>query len=234
MFLIALVLWILCVNIFHPTLHNIQAFTTYRYSYNSRSITSTNTFLTKHSIKSNNYNTRCQNNTRFPRLLCLSSDTTTTNDNDSERDLMADRIESLKYGGTSLVSGIIASLPITIAHGYDLQFSASWEFHEDIFSLMLFLFGLVYRYASRGSSNPHLKLGVVTAFVLTRTLSLIQVPSTCSSIPLNCGPPLHYIDISMVTQGLWYGIESLAAYFVASFIIDTLVDKKWLSAKVVG
>ena len=63
---------------------------------------------------------------------------------------------------------------------------AQWEFDTDMGSLEGALFAIVYRYCIRQDKNDMLNQGVIGAFVLTRTLSRIQVPSYCSSIPLDC------------------------------------------------
>jgi hypothetical protein len=120
---------------------------------------------------------------------------------------MEQRVESLKSALVGLVSGGIALAPMAaIREGIMLALKslgsssssshvlngiAQWEFDTDMGSIMACLFAIVYRYCIRedDKNNPQLNLGVWGAFVLTRTLSRIQVPSYCTAIPLNCTLP---------------------------------------------
>lgn len=98
------------------------------------------------------------------------------------------RIESLKCVVVGALSGGICLTPITALH--DIAFSkggaAQWEFDTDMGSLEAALFAIVYRYCIRKDENPMLNQGVTGAFVLTRTLSRIRVPSYCTAAPLSC------------------------------------------------
>ena len=85
---------------------------------------------------------------------------------------------------------------------------------------MLGLFGLVYRYAVRQDSNPQLKQGVVGAFVITRTLSMLQASEECSALPLSCGPPLGYFNWEMIATGAGAGAESALAFAAAAAAIE--------------
>ena len=67
----------------------------------------------------------------------------------------------------------------------------------------------------------NLKQGVVGAFALTRTLSAIRVPDTCSSIPLECGPPFHYFSTDMLAQGASLGLASLIGYGAAAIVLNS-------------
>ena len=87
---------------------------------------------------------------------------------------------------------------------------------------MLALFGITYRYAVRTDPNPNLKQGVVGAFAITKALSGISVPEYCSSIPLNCGPPLYFVSPSMVFSGSLAFVEALLAYGGAAYFIEQL------------
>ena len=87
---------------------------------------------------------------------------------------------------------------------------------------MLALFGITYRYAVRTDPNPNLKQGVVGAFAITKALSSITVPDYCSSIPLNCGPPLYFVSPSMVFSGLLTFVLAMIAYGGAAYFIEQL------------
>lgn len=137
------------------------------------------------------------------------------------------RIESVKAGVVGAIGGGIALTPFGALHdiffnsGYVMNGAAQWEFDTDMGSLMAALFSIVYRYVVReGDDNPMLKQGVVGAFVFTRTLAKIQVPSYCSAAPLSCGEPLEYFDWSMIYQGVWAGVESVALFGAAALLIE--------------
>ena len=92
-----------------------------------------------------------------------------------------------------LVAGGFALAPVSALHDILLGGDnvrngvAQWEFDTDMGSLEAALFAIVYRYCVRqGDDNPMLNQGVLGAFVLTRTLSKIQVPSYCTAAPLDC------------------------------------------------
>jgi hypothetical protein len=95
-------------------------------------------------------------------------------------------------------------------------------------AISLALFGITYRYAVRDSTNVNLKTGVVGAFALTRVLSMIHVPDSCVSLPLNCGPPFLYFSWSMVLQGLSLGFESLLGYGGAAIVLDSCFKFKFV------
>lgn len=144
--------------------------------------------------------------------------------------LNADRIESGKCAIASAIGGSLIALPVNLAIGsYINHFNASWEFHNDTMAIILLLFGLVYRYSTRKDPNIQIKFGVVTAFTLTRAISSIDVPSFCSSLPLDCGDPFHYFTLSMVFQGVQSGVESLAGFASAAYVIEFLAARKFIS-----
>lgn len=123
------------------------------------------------------------------------------------------RIESIKTLAVGGLVGPIAILPLSALHEFVLlpSTTAQWEFDNDAASLTAGLFAIVYRYAVRKDDNPQLQSGVVGAFVLTRTLARVQVPTYCLPIPLNCGDPLHYLDWNMLYQ--------LGVNFVESYVL---------------
>ena len=63
------------------------------------------------------------------------------------------RAESGKAALVSLLSGTIAATPFLVI-GPGAFTSPSWEFQADGLAIMLFLFGVVYRYAVRTDENP--------------------------------------------------------------------------------
>lgn len=148
-------------------------------------------------------------------------------------ELFGERIESGKFAASSVAGGIITSLPIALIHGYLVDhFNGQWEFREDMLSLILLVFGLTYRYGTRGTKNDQIRLGIIGSFIITRTLSEIHVPATCSSVPLDCGAPFHYVSWSMISEGLWAGGESALAFGGSALFIDFLIKKRLLSSTV--
>jgi hypothetical protein len=102
------------------------------------------------------------------------------------------------------------------------------ELSHDGLAVMLGLFGLVYRYAVRQDSNPQLKQGVVGAFVITRTLSMLQASEECSALPLSCGPPLGYFNWEMIATGVGAGVESALAFAAAAAAIELAFSKEFI------
>ena len=130
------------------------------------------------------------------------------------------RVASIKSAAISTLGGVLGSLPIAAAIGYYDHFSPQWEFSHDSLAVWLFLYGVVYRYAVRNDVNPQLKTGVIGAFAIVRALNMVDVPSFCTPIPLNCGPPFYYFDYSMISIGLINLFESLVAFGAASYAIE--------------
>lgn len=111
---------------------------------------------------------------------------------DDDKFSFGQRIESIKCVVVGALSGGVALAPFSAFHdillGGDVVRNgvAQWEFDTDMGSLEAALFAIVYRYCVRTDTNPMLNQGVIGAFVLTRTLSRIQVPAYCSAAPLTC------------------------------------------------
>jgi hypothetical protein len=141
----------------------------------------------------------------------------------------AERIESVKVGIISSFGGSLFALPLLLIKGIVSNFDAQWELSTDLLALTLALYGLTYRYAVRKDSNPNLKQGATISFVLTRILPLVKVPSYCSSLPLDCGPPLHYGTVSMITDISFELVLSLVAFFGANYVIEYFFKKNLLS-----
>ena len=141
---------------------------------------------------------------------------------------MEQRVESLKSVVLGAVAGGIAAAPFSFFHYVGNL--PQWEFVTDMSSLQAGLFAIVYRYAARnGDDNPMLNQGVVGAFVLTRTLSNVQVSNTCQAVPLRCGEPLGYVDWNMLSQIAWNGIESAAMFGVTALAMDYAYEKGWIN-----
>jgi hypothetical protein len=153
------------------------------------------------------------------------------NNNKEDKFSFAQRIESTKCVVVGAIAGGLGVTPLAALHNI-LSSSGNvgqWEFDTDTGSIEAALFAIVYRYCIRTDSNDMLNQGVLGAFVLTRTLSKIQVPTYCSAIPLNCGPPTGYLDWNMIQQGTWSGLESVALFGAAALAMDHCFQKGWIS-----
>jgi hypothetical protein len=140
-----------------------------------------------------------------------------------------ERLESVKTAATSAIGGSLLYAPFSIVVALlSGGLTGQWEFNTDMLALSLALFGITYRYAIRTDDNNNLKDGVVLAFVVTRTLSMIHVPDTCSSLPLDCGEPFHYVSTSMINEFLKSGLDSYIAYNAARYVLDKAFDSKLL------
>ena len=139
------------------------------------------------------------------------------------------RVESIKASLVSAVAGGFGFAPV----GY-LFYSDNlpqWEFSTDMASVESFLFGLVYRYATRDDENEHLKTGVIAAFTITRALSMVQVTDTCLAIPLRCGDlpfPLGYFDSNMLIMFAIGLATSFATFFAASTALEFCFDNEYI------
>lgn len=97
------------------------------------------------------------------------------------------RLESIKAGVLGALSGSLSIAPVAYLHYADYNLP-QFELSTDMAAIQAGLFAITYRYVSRKTDqNPMLSQGAVGAFALTRTLSNIQTPSTCSAFPLSCG-----------------------------------------------
>ena len=143
-----------------------------------------------------------------------------------------DRLESVKSAVVSTAAGSLAYLPVGIAFGLYEGFSPAWEFHSDTLAVTLFLFGVVYRYTVRSDTeNQMLKMGVIGAFSVSRSLDLITLSDSCTSIPLFCGPPFGYFDFRMIFSGLEHFLESYVAFNAAAGALDACFIKGLISTK---
>jgi len=146
------------------------------------------------------------------------------------------RIESLKCLVLGAISGSVAMVPFSAFHDLvvlpsNIQTNglAQWEFDNDMAGFESGLFAIVYRYCIRQDDNEQLNQGVIGAFLVTRTLSRIIVPPYCSAIVLNCGPPLGYVDWSMIGQLLVNGAESAALFGATAAAMDWAMTKGYIS-----
>jgi len=149
--------------------------------------------------------------------------------NDELKNELGERIESVKTGIASALGGSLAVLPYDLLKGLFVKFDAPWEFNLDRLAIILVLFGITYRYCIRKDNNVNLKQGVVGAFAITKALGTIQVPSTCSSIPLECGPPFHLFSTTMLFTGLESFFEAGLALAGSAYVLEQLFELKILS-----
>lgn len=166
-----------------------------------------------------------------PLFLASSSD-----DDDDNKFGFLQRIESVKCLVIGAIAGSFALVPFSLLHNllflppnFQTNPIAQWEFDNDMAGFMTGLFAIVYRYCIREDDNEQLQQGVVGAFVVTRTLSRILVPTYCSAIVLNCGPPFGYFDWSMISQLAINGAESAAMFAATAAAINYAIEKGWLT-----
>jgi hypothetical protein len=148
------------------------------------------------------------------------------------------RIESLKAAAIAGIAGSIAYCIPAAVHYFvigdmvtpqvPLNALAQWEFSTDMAVLQGAVFGLVYRYAVRGDKNAQLSQGVLAAFGLTRTLGSLHVPTYCTSVPLQCGAPLGYLDWSLLGQIVVGGLESIALFGGALWAVEEAFKRGWV------
>lgn len=143
-----------------------------------------------------------------------------------------ERIESVKAAVLSAVGGSLAAAPVSVvealANGGAGGFDGQWEFNTDMLAVELFLFGVCYRYCVREDGNPMLKQGVVGAFAIERTLSLIRIPASCSALPLSCGPPLGYVSWDMIYQAAGAGLPSFVAFGAGALLLEVAFEENWV------
>ena len=130
---------------------------------------------------------------------------------------------------SSLISLLIIHFKVYSSHYSNNYYFMIREFSIDALAFSLALFGLCYRYGIRRDNNPNLKQGLVGTFILTRALVSIHVPTSCSSIPLDCGPPFHLFTYDMFTTGFEAAIESTLAYGGAALFLEYLFRLELLS-----
>ena len=142
-----------------------------------------------------------------------------------------DRIESIKAAAIGTIGGSLAYFPLAVVVGVGQGFPPQWEFDSDTLALSLALFGITYRYTIRTDSNDMLKEGAIGAFAITRTLSMIHVSDSCTSLPLYCGPPFGYFDFNMIIMGAYLFVENFIAYTGSATAIDKSIENAILRPK---
>jgi len=139
-----------------------------------------------------------------------------------DRQLMAERIESLKagmIGGLSLGLGyLLTNLlnTLLLAQHFEilssLQVTVNWHWVVSwaiaIFSGLLF--GVTYRYIIRQDKNPQLKAGGVLAFGLVRGLAQIDAGWSWA------------FGVLALESGLWF--------IVAAIALDSAIRMGWVQA----
>ena len=160
-------------------------------------------------------------------------------DDDDEKFGLAQRIDSVKSLVVGALVGSLASaIPeaahqLILARAWDLPTKAAlaqFEFDCDAAAVMAGLFAIVYRYGVRQDvTNPQLNQGLIGAFVVTRALSRVTLPSYCTAITLNCGPPLGYVDWNVLAQLLVNGAESAVMYGATAWAMDVCMERGWIS-----
>lgn len=154
------------------------------------------------------------------------------NNNDADKYVLDDnenRKESVKTALSALVIGSIISLPLGTVTGIMADFNADWEFAHDSQGISLALFGIVYRYCVRKTdNNPMISSGVSGAFAIVRALGSIHPPSSCSSLPINCGSPFYLFTIDMLTSGLSNFTEGIVCFYGTSVVLEVLFSRGYL------
>ncbi|MFN6566544.1 hypothetical protein [Dendronalium sp. ChiSLP03b] len=143
----------------------------------------------------------------------------------SDRQLMAERLESLKaglVGGFSLCFAFaIASLINTLVlakyfprlASLQIDFDWHWCVSGAIAAICGLLFGVTYRYIIRSDKNPQLKAGGVLAFGFVRGLTQIEVGWNADILPC------------VVLAG-----ESVLWFAIAAIAVDTAIQFGWLTS----
>lgn len=134
---------------------------------------------------------------------------------------LAERIESLKAGAISALSGLVAYSSLTLANLWLMHFQQGeviWPgtlvgVSSAIALLSGFLFGVTYRYIIRADQNPHLKSGAVLAFGLVRGLAQVEGAPHLWQFPWMAG--------LQVT-------ESIGLFIAARLILDWAMQRGWL------
>lgn len=125
-----------------------------------------------------------------------------------------ERLESLKAG---VLSAIMVVLVDSAAAIYLSSRAEELGLRLGIVGLSGFLFGVTYRYAVRGDSNPHLKSGVIGAFGLVRGLAQLEgleIPEEVTAIAL-LSPLLSLF-------------ESLGLFGIAGIGLDFALKRLWV------
>ena len=166
-----------------------------------------------------------------PRCRLQNRSSTSLQATDDNKFGFGQRVESVKCATIGGLSGSVASAPFAAIHDVLLNGSplGQWEFDTDAAAVEGALFAIVYRYCIRVDDNPQLNEGAIGAFVLVRTFSRLQIPSYCSAVPLDCGPPFGYLDWNVLSQLFTNGFESAILFGAAAYALDRAIEKGFVS-----
>ena len=151
-----------------------------------------------------------------------------------------ERLESMKAAVIGCLYGGTVAAPFVFLQAYldpsvNNKF-AQFEYMTDMSSLQAALFAITYRYVVRTDvkDNENLASGVMMAFILTRTLTSIRVPSYCSASPLDCGGLGYIFDFGEGTLQLFLTFVSSYVVFAATRnIIDKCMLPGWFGWKII-
>jgi hypothetical protein len=179
-----------------------------------------------------------KNNNNGVGLASTNSNNDNNNEDGEDKFSFYQRIESIKTAILGGIVGSICSSPFIAIHDLLLDGTigggkglATWEFDTDASAIQGALFAIVYRYCIRASDtkNDMLNMGVIGAFILVRTTSRIEIPTYCTAIPLTCGPPLGYLDYTILFALLVNSIEGLALFGGVAYCMEVAYNKAWIS-----
>jgi hypothetical protein len=154
---------------------------------------------------------------------------------------MVQRIDSIKSFIIGAIAGSIGMIPVAGFHNLimlpndEIMSSVitnpygQLEYDLDTAAFEAGLFTIVYRYCIRTDTNEQLNQGVVSAFVVVRTLSRIVIPNYCTALPIYCGTPFGYFDWYLLQQLTINGIESIVLFGTAQLAINYAISQKFVS-----
>ena len=140
-----------------------------------------------------------------------------------------ERIESIKAGGLSALSGAIACtlLILLTATSWTTGSVSVWItqivypaeiVHIAVVTVCAFLFGVTYRYVIRQDRNPHLRSGAVGAFALTRSLSQLE---NTDWTRLN----LDWRTVLSMAEPI---VESFGLFLILRLVLDWAFYQQWI------
>ncbi|WP_293123944.1 hypothetical protein [Microcoleus sp. bin38.metabat.b11b12b14.051] len=152
---------------------------------------------------------------------------------DSSNFSFAERVESLKAGSVAGLSCLLAFGSIALVN--TLILAQRWDalaslrvraidLNFGLRGLMAllggFLFGVTYRYAIRGDTNPQLKSGVVLAFGLVRAFGQLDAGFNFEAGKM---PVLQELVPFAVV-----GVESVVLFAIAGLMLDWAIRRSWI------
>jgi hypothetical protein len=131
-----------------------------------------------------------------------------------------ERFESIKAGLTAAVAGLLWAVMSWLG---ELTYGISVDgftggIRVAIATASTFLFGATYRYVLRRDRNPHLKSGVVTAFILVRVMAQLEVSM----------PDLSELTWASGLPYLWLLVQSTFLFLAAQWVLDLGLRQGWL------